>query len=40
MIYVNMEDYVGIHTQSYAGTGREMEVEDMTGAHSITRNHA
>ena len=40
MIYVNMEDYVGIHIQSHAGTGREMEVVDMAGVHSITQNHA
>ena len=40
MTYASTEDYVEIDTQSYAETGREMEVVDTTGAHSITRNHA
>ena len=40
MTYASTEDYVGIDTQSYVEDGREMEVVDMTGVHSITRNHA
>ena len=40
MTYASTEDYVEIDTQSYAETGREMEVVDPIDVHLITRNHA